>query len=150
MASVPGYIVGAGTAANVFFNLFVLYKHPAFVSGALSRDGNPYSHYTGGESVRVRSELAQLLAANSPTLNVPLQEMRDYVKRNPQLAKKAVKAGVGFARENPAAAGAIARGAVQAHRDVAAANEAAGSDNPFEASGGGAGGGSSSGGRRVV
>ena len=50
----------------------------SFTSGKLRAGDNPYAGYTGGEA-----------------------EIKGYLKSHPDLARKAVGAGVNFARENP-------------------------------------------------
>lgn len=102
LGSWPGWLVGGITCANALFNMYVIARHPSFKSGELSASNNPYGHYTGGE-----------------------KEMLDHIKRNPDLARKAVKAGAGFARENPAAARSVASAAVSAQAGGGA------NDNPF-------------------
>ena len=88
-----GYIVGAFTVLNGFFNGYIICVHPAFKTGELSAKGDPYGGYTGGE-----------------------KEMLDFLKKNPQMAQKAGSAAAKFASENPdvaqsALSGAAAGGA---------------------------------------
>ena len=40
-----GWITGILTFINAMFNCFVVYSHPAFKSGAISRDGDPTAGY---------------------------------------------------------------------------------------------------------
>jgi len=73
-----GYLVGSLTLLNGMFNGYVICVHPAFKSGELSAQGDPYGGYTGGE-----------------------KEMLAYLQTKPELAAKAQGAALSFARDNP-------------------------------------------------
>jgi hypothetical protein len=84
----PGYILGGVTFINACFNFYVFYVHPAFKTGKLSTRDNPYATYTGGEG-----------------------EMANYLRRNPDLVRKAGASAVRVARDNPELARQAASGA---------------------------------------
>jgi hypothetical protein len=73
-----GYIMGTATFLNGLFNGYVILVHPAFRNGELSRGGDPYGGYTGGE-----------------------EEMSDFLKRNPQVAVKTMAFAQSTAASNP-------------------------------------------------
>lgn len=107
----PGYLVGSLTIANGLFNVFVICRHPAFqTGGSMSASDDPYAHYTGGEA-----------------------EVADYVRKNPELARKAMKKGVAVARDNPAATQRVAASAMAAERGGGGGG-GGDDDNPFASS----------------
>lgn len=99
MGNALGYVMGAATFLNGIFNGYVILVHPAFRTGELSASSDPYGGYTGGEA-----------------------EIGDFLKRNPEMATKAVT----FAASNPE----LAKAAVSAAQQPAAAPKA----NPWGSS----------------
>ena len=63
---------------NAVFNGYTVCVHPAFRTGEISANSDPFGGYSGGED-----------------------EMLAYLKANPQLAKKAGSAAVSIAQHNP-------------------------------------------------
>jgi hypothetical protein len=113
--SAIGWITGILTFLNAMFNCFVIYRHPAFKSGGgLRRSGDPTQGYKSGEALAGGAALT-------------------FAKNNPDLAKKAAKGAVNYAKENPEVGKAAVNYAVE-NPDVArSAYDASsgGSDNPF-------------------
>lgn len=87
----PGYLVGSLTFLNAVFNMYCICVHPAFTSGRLQGSSDPFTTYVGGEKVMV-----------------------DYLKSNPELARRAGAAAVQAARDNPELARQAASGAASA------------------------------------
>ena len=116
-----GIACGAITFINAIFNCFVIYQHPGFGKGGISRNADPGAAYTSGE----------VLAA---------QGAKEAARRNPDLAKQAATGAVNYAANNPEARKAAVNYAMdnpdQARQVAGAAygaqkNTSGGSDNPF-------------------
>lgn len=108
-----GYIIGIGTIINAAFNFWVIMFHPGFKAAGINASDDPYSTYTGGDD-----------------------EMKAYLRNHPQLAQKALKAGVSVAQQNPAVAAQVATAAVSASANASRKpSSSAPSDNPFDAPG---------------
>ena len=97
-----GYLFGSLTFANALFNMYVICVHPAFTQGRLKAGADPYTTYVGGEDVMV-----------------------NYLKENPELARRAGAAAVTAARDNPELARQAVAGAQQAHTSPAAGDDKA-------------------------
>lgn len=85
--SLINYIVGAVTMANAILNCVVIYTHPVFGNGKVrGGSSDPTIAYSRGETEATGAA-------------------RSAVERNPDLARRAVQAGVSagasYARENP-------------------------------------------------
>ena len=109
--TVLGWITGILTFINAMFNCFVVYSHPAFKSGAISRDGDPTAGYKSGESLAGGAALT-------------------FAQNNPDLTKKAAKGAVNYAKEKPQARKAAINYAKE-NPDVAIKVATGGNDNPF-------------------
>ena len=110
--SIWGIITGVLTFLNAMFNCFVVYSHPAFRSGAISKDGDPTAGYKSGDALAGGAALT-------------------FAQNNPELAKKAAKGAVNYAKENPEARKAAVNYAKN-NPDVAiSVAKTGGSDNPF-------------------
>ena len=110
--SIWGIITGVLTFLNAMFNCFVVYSHPAFKSGAISKDGDPTAGYKSGDALAGGAALT-------------------FAQNNPELAKKAAKGAVNYAKENPEARKAAINYAKN-NPDVAiSVAKTGGSDNPF-------------------
>lgn len=104
-----GYLVGALTLVNGIFNFWVIKLHPGFRAAGLGAYSNPYDSYTGGEA-----------------------EMKAYLSSHPELAQKALKAGVSVAQQNPALATRVITTAA-ASGALAGGASTPRSENPFDA-----------------
>eukprot|EP01138_Halocafeteria_seosinensis_P010875 gb/GECG01011108.1/.p1 GENE.gb/GECG01011108.1/~~gb/GECG01011108.1/.p1 ORF type:complete len:235 (+),score=25.44 gb/GECG01011108.1/:1-705(+) len=83
-----GYVLGSVSAVTGLLNLYVICVHPKFRDGSVSRSWDPFVTYTGGE-----------------------EEMVAYLKRNPELARKAGSSVATAARNNPELARSAYEGA---------------------------------------
>jgi len=86
-----GYLFGSLTFVNAMFNMYCICVHPAFTSGRITASSDPYTSYVGGERVMVQ-----------------------YLKENPDIARRAGASAVQFARDNPDVARQAAAGAATA------------------------------------
>lgn len=98
-----GYLVGGLTLCNAIFNCWVIYMHPGFGKEGIGMFDDPYKGYSGGE-----------------------KEMAAYLQKHPELAQKAVNAGVSVAQNNPAL------GAQAMSMAASAATQPRQNDNPFD------------------
>ena len=81
-----GILVGIVSIVNCLFNTIVIWCHPGFGKGGISRSGDPTQGYTkGGDEIS--------------------RAGKTYLKNNPDLAKKAAQGAasgaVSFAQQNP-------------------------------------------------
>ena len=105
-----GYAVGGVTFLVAFFNLWVMCVHPAFKDGRLKHGMDPYATYTGGT-----------------------EEMAEYLRQHPELARKTGEGALRVAASNPQLARQAVAGAYssQPASQPATQGGTAGSDNPF-------------------
>ena len=109
-----GWVTGIFTFLNAMFNCFVIYQHPAFGNGGISRSADPTKGYKSGEALAGGAALT-------------------FAQNNPDLAKKAATGAISYAKENPEARNAAINYAKE-NPDVAmqaAGAASGGSDNPF-------------------
>ena len=99
-----GYLFGSLTFVNAMFNMYCICVHPAFTSGRITASSDPYTSYVGGEKVMVQ-----------------------YLKENPDIARRAGASAVQFARDNPDVARQAAAGAATASQPKSGSS----GDNPW-------------------
>lgn len=118
--SALGYVCGAITLVNAFFNCFVIYSHPAFGKGGIDRNADPGALYKSGDAI-ARDRAAQAARDNPDMVANAARGGVNYLANN----KEAREAAIGYARDNPdqvrAAAGAA----------YGASSTSGGNDNPF-------------------